>query len=43
MKWKTDWRAEEREKMKAVLQGLANESRTVVSVWTAGLRIYSPN
>lgn len=43
MKWKTGWRAEERDRMKDVLQGLANESKTVGSVWTSGLRIYSPN
>lgn len=43
MKWKTGGRAEERERRKAVVQGLANESRTVASQWTAGLRIYSPN
>lgn len=41
MKWKTGWRAGERDKMWAVQQGLADE-RTVASVWTSGLRIYSP-
>lgn len=41
MKWNTGWRAEERERMKAVVQGLASQSRTVAPVWTSGLRIYS--